>query len=123
VEENLEGYGEVPEEKPLYETRKRRLCRHFVKGFCMRGSACDFLHDHSIFCSGQQKVFLGGLPLHFTPEILKRKLEDLGLTVLNEPRILRGFTPEVCLGSVEEADRLVAQRYIFIDNQRVDVRQ
>jgi hypothetical protein len=123
VEEHLEGFGEVFEDKPLDETRKRRLCRHFVKGFCMRGRFCDFHHDPSIFCSDEQKVFLGGLPLHFTPQILKRKLENVGLTVLNEPRILRGFTPEVCLGSVEEANRLIAQRYVVLDNQRIDVRQ
>jgi len=45
------------------------------------------------------------------------------LTVLNKPRILRGFTPEVCLGSVEEANRLIAQRYVVLDSQRIDVRQ
>jgi len=123
VEEHLEGFGEIVEEKPHNETRKRRLCRHFVKGFCMRGASCDFLHDPSIFCCDEQKVFLGGLPLHLTPQMLKTKLEDLGLTVLNKPRILRGFTPQVCLGSVEEADRLIAQRYIFLDTQRVDVRE
>jgi len=121
VEEHLLGFGESSE-KPKDGCRKRRLCRHFVKGFCLRGSSCDFLHDHSIFCSDNQKVFLGGLPLHLTPTALKAKLEDLGLTVLNRPRILRGFTPQVCLGSVEEAERLIAQRYVFIDDQRVDVR-
>jgi len=123
VEEHLEGYGEIVEEKPRGETRKRRLCRHFVKGFCMRGSSCDFLHDPSIFCCDEQKVFLGGLSLHLTPQILKKKLEDLGLTVLNTPRILRGFSPQVCLGSVEEANKLIAQQYLLLDNQRVDVRR
>jgi len=123
VEEHLEGYGEIVEEKPRGETRKRRLCRHFVKGFCMRGSSCDFLHDPSIFCCDEQKVFLGGLSLHLTPQILKKKLEDLGLTVLNTPRILRGFSPQVCLGSVEEANKLIAQQYLLLDNQRVDVRK
>merc|ERR1719320_16446 len=123
VEEHLEGYGEIVEEKPRGETRKRRLCRHFVKGFCMRGSSCDFLHDPSIFCCDEQKVFLGGLSLHLTPQILKKKLEDLGLTVLNKPRILRGFSPQVCLGSVEEANKLIAQQYLLLDNQRVDVRR
>lgn len=121
VEEHLVGFGEA-EKKPRDGCRKRRLCRHFVKGYCLRGVACDFLHDPSIFCSDTQKLFLGGLPLHLTPTSLKEKLEEQGLTVLNKPRILRGFTPQVCLGTVEEAEMLIAQRYIFIDDQRVDVR-
>jgi hypothetical protein len=121
VEEHLVGFGEA-EKKPNDGCRKRRLCRHFVKGYCLRGVACDFLHDPSIFCSDTQKVFLGGLPLHLTPSSLKAKLEEQGLTVLNKPRILRGFTPQVCLGTVEQAEMLIAQRYIYIDEQRVDVR-
>merc|ERR1719474_1718555 len=35
---------------------------------------------------------------------------------------MRGFTPQVCLGSVEEARKLIEQRFIFIDEHRVDVR-
>jgi len=122
IHEQLEGFGDLQEKPERGVYRKRRLCRHFVKGFCLRGDSCDFLHDHSIFCSDQQKVFLGGLPLHFTPELLKTKLEQQGLTVLNKPRIMRGFTPKVCLGSVREAKELIAQRYIFLGDDRVDVR-
>lgn len=121
VEEHLVGFGEVIKQ-PRDSCRKRRLCRHFVKGFCMRGVNCDFLHDPSIFCSDTQKIFLGGLPLNLTPATLKEKLEEQGLTVLNKPRILRGFTPQVCLGTVEEAEMLITQRYIYIDDHRVDVR-
>jgi hypothetical protein len=123
VKEQLEGFGEETEKKNNNSGfRKRRLCRHFVKGFCIRGDACDFLHDPSVFCTDEQQVFLGGLPLHFTPELLKLKLEEQGLTVLNEPRIMRGFTPKVCLGSVEEAKKLISQRAIIIDDHRLDVR-
>jgi len=122
LEEQLVGFGDMPKQTKEGVIRKRRLCRHFVKGFCLRGSACAFLHDPSIFCCDEQKVFLGGLPLHLTPQLLKTKLEEYGMTVLNKPRIMRGFTPQVCLGSVEEAERLVAQQYIYIGDQRVDVR-
>merc|ERR550534_3058366 len=121
VKEQLIGFGEN-EEKKDGELKKRRLCRHFVKGFCLRGESCEFLHDPSIFCTDEQKVFLGGLPLHMTPEILKDKLEKQGLTVLNKPKIMRGFTPQVCLGSVEQADHLIAKRFLYIDDHRVDVR-
>jgi len=124
LEEQLEGFGELNEKKGEQDKgfRKRRLCRHFVKGFCLRGTSCKFLHDLSFFCTDDQKVFLGGLPTHLTPEMLKAKLEDQGLTVLNKPRIMRGFTPQVCFGSVEEAKKLIARRFIFIDDYRVDVR-
>jgi len=123
VEKQLEGFGEVNVKKQDDTVfRKRRLCRHFVKGFCVRGDACDFLHDESVFCTDEQKVFLGGLPLKLTPEVLKAKLEILGFRVLNNPKIMRGFTPKVCLGSIEQAEELIAKRFIFIDKQRVDVR-
>jgi len=122
VEEQLVGFGDSPKQAKEDVVRKRRLCRHFVKGFCSRGSSCAFLHDPSIFWCDEQKVFLGGLPLQLTPQSLKAKLEEKGLTVLNKPRIMRGFTPKVCLGSVEEAKRLIAEKYIYIGDQRVDVR-
>jgi len=54
--------------------------------------------------------------------MLKAKLEILGFSVLNNPKIMRGFTSKVCLGSVEQAEKLIAQRFVFIDNERVDVR-
>jgi len=120
VKEQLVGFGE--NEEKVGKLEKRRLCRHFVKGFCLRGETCEFLHDASIFCTDEQKVFLGGLPMHMTPGMLKDKLEKQGLTVLNTPKIMRGFTPQVCLGSVEQAQNLIAQRFIFIDEHRVDVR-
>jgi len=102
--------------------RKRRLCRHFLKGWCKRGKSCDFLHDSSIFCPDLQKVFLGGLPSYVTESTLKRKLAEQGYNVINQPKVLRGFTPQVCLGSVEEAQRLIKKGKIMIDDSQVDVR-
>jgi len=102
--------------------RKRRLCRHFLKGFCKRGNNCDFLHDSSIFCPDLQKVFLGGLPSHITESSLRQKLGEWGFTVINKPKVLRGFTPQVCLGSVEEAQRLIKKGKLLIDGAQVDVR-
>jgi len=104
------------------QTRKRRLCRHFLKGHCKRGNACDFLHDKSIFCPNSQKVFLGGLPAHLTEVTLRQKLAEQGYEVINKPKVLRGFTPQVCLSSVEEAQRLIEKRNILIDGTLVDVR-
>jgi len=126
VHEHLRGFGEKRPEhwEPLLddENRKRRLCRHFLKGHCKRGRACDFLHDPSIFCPDFQKVFLGGLPAHITETSLQEKLTQQGYTVINKPKVLRGFTPQVCLGSVEEAQQLIKKGRIFIDGSQVDVR-
>jgi len=126
VNEHLLGFGvkrpdnwESPEED---QYRKRRLCRHFLKGYCKRGKACDFHHDISIFCPNTQKVFLGGLPAHITEDTLRRKLAEQGYNVVNRQKVLRGFTPQVCLGSVEEARRLIGSKKILIDGSIVDVR-
>lgn len=110
--------------QPTQEDRKRRsrLCRHFLKGYCKRGSSCDFLHDSSIFCPDQQKVFLGGLPAHVTSELLCQRLSDIGFNVINKPKVLRGFTPQVCLASVEEAQKLMDLGKIMIDGCLCDVR-
>jgi len=103
-------------------TGKRRLCRHFLKGHCKRGNSCDFLHDNSIFCPDKQKVFLGGLPAHTTAEYLCMKLKEKNYTVINKPKVLRGFTPQVCLATIEQAQSLIAEGKIFIDGSPVDVR-
>lgn len=101
---------------------KRRLCRHFLKGFCNRGDTCDFLHDNSIFCPDEQKVFLGGLPAHITVESLCSLLKEMNYTVINKPKILRGFTPQVCLSTIAEAQELIQKKKIYLDNTPVDVR-
>jgi len=131
IDDYLEGFGEKrafkikPDDMDQVEddqNRKRRLCRHFLKGHCKRGKACDFLHDPSIFCPNSQKVFLGGLPAHITETTLRQKLLQQGYKVINKPKVLRGFTPQVCLASVEEAQKLIEKRNILIDGSSVDVR-
>jgi len=106
----------------LVPIKKVRHCRHFLKGQCVRGKTCGFIHDQSIFCTDAQKVFLGGVPQHFTPTSLRQKLTDLGYTVLNKPRVLPGFSPEVCLGSVQEAQILISKGTIMMDGARIVVR-
>jgi len=106
-------------QKPQLKTKH---CRHFLKGYCERGDSCGFRHDRSVFCSDKQKVFLGGLPPHLTVNLLREKLEEQGFTVLNQPKILRCFSPQVCLGSVEEASRLVEKGTIVIDGTYIRVR-
>jgi len=106
---------------PQEPQQKSRHCRHFLKGHCERGDACGFRHDRSVFCSDMQKVSLRGLPPHFTASLLREKLVEQGHTVLNQPKILRWFSPQVCLGSVEEARRLIEKGSITIDGAFIRV--
>jgi len=108
--------------QPQEPVLKSRHCRHFLKGHCERGDSCGFRHDQSVFCTDLQKVFLGGLPAHLTSSLLRKKLTEQGYTVLNNPKILRWFSPQVCLGSVEEAQKLVKKGTIVIDKTVVQVR-
>jgi len=101
---------------------KSKHCRHFLKGHCKRGASCGFLHDESVFCPNNQKVFLGGLPSHLKRSMLRQKLMEQGYTVLNRPKIHKWFSPQVCLGSVEEAQRLIQKGTIVIDGTVVKVR-
>jgi len=112
VEEQLVGFGESTD-KPA---------RPFWTGIDISDRSCSLSSESNIVCTDKQKVFLGGIPLHFTPGMLKAKLEDQGLTVMNELKMKRGYIPEVCLGSVEEALKLIAQRCIIVDEHRIDVR-
>jgi len=120
VESTLQGFG-AQKERDNFEG-KRRLCRHFLKGRCNRGNSCDFLHDESIFCTDEQKVFLGGLPTHITDMALRNALKRQGYKVLNKPKVLQGFSPQICLGSVEEAQELIRRGKIVIGGAFVDVR-
>jgi len=130
IRECMQEFGENPRDSWNTDdsnssenyTRKRRLCKHFLKGYCKRGRACDFLHDLSMFYPTSQKVFLGGLPTHITEFTLRLKLAQQGYKVINRPKVLRGFSPQVCMGSEEEAQELIAKGSILIDDSFVDVR-
>jgi hypothetical protein len=57
-----------------------------------------------------------------TATILRQKLTELGYTVINKPKVLPGFCPEVCLGSNDEAQRLIEKRIIYLEGVPVSVR-
>jgi len=127
--EHSSGSSEVtPQQSDFKSTKsqetqqKSRHCRHFLKGHCERGDSCGFRHDRSVFCTSRQKVFLGGLPSHYTANLLRQKLTEKGYTVLNHPKVLRWFSPQVCLGSVEEAQSLIEKGSIVIDDAVIQVR-
>jgi len=120
VEWTSEGFG-AQQERDSFEG-KRRLCRHFLKGRCNRGDSCDFSHDQSVFCTDEQKVFLGGLPTHVTDMALRDALKMQGYNVLNKPKVLQGFSPQICLGSTQEAQEMVKRGKIMVGGAFVDVR-
>lgn len=120
VKSDLPGF--CAKQKRVYFEGKRNLCRHFLKGQCNRGNSCDFLHDESIFCSDEQKVFLGGLPTYITVKVLRDNLRTAGYTVLNQPKVLHGFSPQICLGSVQEAQNMIKRGKVMIEGTLVDVR-
>jgi len=101
---------------------KASVCRHFTKGWCRQGNACSFQHIVEGSRPDTQKVFLGGLPHSVTPAILLRELRQQGYMVVNEPTIFRGFSPQVCLSSTEEAMKMLQQGEIMISGCTIDVR-
>jgi len=122
MKSQTQSYSKKSSEREECRQNNRYHCKHFLKGHCQRGDSCGFRHDHSIFCTDMQKVFLRSLPSHITSSMLIKELEDRGYTVLNKPKILRRFSSHVCLGSLEEAQRLLEKGNIIIDSKVVHVR-
>jgi len=104
----------VHDEKPL--------CRHFAEGYCKLGDMCNFEHSELTAYPVSQKVFLGGLPQYITTEMLVQELKMKGYQVINKPKIFRRFSPQVCLGSVQQAEELLRLRTVSINGCEVDVR-
>jgi len=76
----------------------------------------------STACAGEQRVFLGGLPVGMTERTLRQQLAAQGYKVLKRPKILRGFAPEVLMRSTQEAKKLVELGTIVINGVEVEVR-
>jgi len=132
----------IPKEKPKFKAKlrtckaqvkpsvkqiakkgeKKPNCWHFMRGHCKRGKYCDFIHDRSHGYPDSFKVFLGGLPFHITVASLKQQLLEQGFNVVNKPKVYGGFSPQVCLASAAEAQRLIAGGSIKIGGMNVDVR-
>jgi len=98
-----------------------RKCRHFTKGWSRQGEACTFYHSAEGSNPDSQKVFLGGLPDSITPAKLLGELKQKGYTVVNQPKIFRGFSPQVCLRTTSEATKMLQEK-VMICGCAVDVR-
>jgi len=71
---------------------------------------------------GENRIFLGGLPIGITERSLRQQLAAKGYKVLKRPKILRGFAPEVLMRSAQEAKELVQLGTIMINGLEVEVR-
>lgn len=105
-----------------HQCEKKPDCWHFIRGHCKRGKFCDFNHDSKHNYPDDCKVFLGGLPFHITEAELCQELSEKGFSVVNNPKVYRGFSPQVCLASAHEANRLKEEGPIMIRGMNVDVR-
>jgi len=108
--------------KSTMKSGKASPCRHFVKGWCRQGDACSFQHSVEGSFPDNQKVFLGGLPHSITPAKLLLELGQQGYMVINQPKVFRGFSPQVCLSSESEAKKLLQVGKIMICGSIVDIR-
>lgn len=114
----------TPKKMPKTKSKKEKVaaCRHFAKGWCRQGKACSFLHSLKDSHPDNQKVFLGGLPHSITPAKLVQELGKQGFRVINEPKIFRGFSPQICLASNVEAMKMLEEGRITIGGCKVEVR-
>jgi len=118
-----EGIKKLLMARQILEEEDGRFCRYSRQGNPNQCSVGDLNFDTCSFDKNAQKVFLGGLPYWIVESSLRQKLAEQGYTVINKPRVLRGFCPEVCLSTVEEAQCLIRRGKIVIDSWQVDVRQ
>jgi len=109
-------------QKSTAKNGKVSLCRHFTKGWCRQGDACSFQHSVEGSYPDSQKVFMGGLPHSITPAKLLWELKQQGYVVVNEPKIFRGFSPQVCLSTTAQAMKMLREEKMMICGCAVDIR-
>merc|ERR1719461_1533810 len=73
------------------------------------------------FVPTSKKIFLGGLPAHMDASLLVVRLQELGYDVINKPKVLRGFSPQICLGTVGQAQKLIGVGKVFLDGHAVGI--
>jgi len=118
-----EGITKLLMARQILEEENGRFRMHLRQGNPNRDNVGDLNLDRFSIGINAQKVFLGGLPCWIVESSLIQKLAEQGYTVINKPRVLRGFCPEVCLSTIEEAQCLIRRGKIMIDGWQVDVRQ
>jgi len=117
------NYGNGVKKHPKKESYyKRKVCKHFLRGYCEWGDSCCFQHSYTDATHHSQKVFLPGLPSDVSEVALRNKLSGLGCNLVNKLLRLHKSWPRVCLGSPEEAQLLLEKGKISINGHSVEVR-
>jgi len=70
----------------------------------------------------RRSVFLGGLRKGTTTVMIKKELEVLGFKVVNHPRAIKSFSPQVTVATAKQAKRLVKMVKVQINGTHVDIR-
>jgi len=70
----------------------------------------------------RRSVFLGGLPKCTTVKEIVDVMAKLNLKVMNYPVIKFGFSPQVILQTISQAQKLVKMKKIYVNGNFVDVR-
>jgi len=107
------NFHECARTKSYNVKRKEKITRN-LPGVCHK--------NRQDYNSETQKVFLGGLPRLITSQKLVWELKKKGYKVINKPKVFPRYSPEVCLGSAEEAQLMLQKKTIIIDGCTVDVR-
>jgi len=112
------------QERIAAQATRTRLCKHFLLGCCPHDDRCTYTHDISVMKPDEQKVFIGGIPGDCTSRQLVAAIEAVGFKVLNIPKCHpSGFSPKVCLESVEHAKQLLKIARIDVSGSTADVRK
>jgi len=117
-----ESVDDTIQQSILQTIQSLPVCRHFVRGFCERGSSCRFQHCMTDIAHQTKTVFLCGLPPHISEISLRKQLYILGFNVLNKRMSLHKSWPCVQLKSAAEAKKLVEKRTFSINGFLVSVR-
>jgi len=79
-------------------------------------------NEENLLDMTRRSVFLGGLCKGTTTQIIKKELELLGVKIVNYPLIKAGFSPQVTMETIEQAQKLVNMVKVEINGTLVDVR-
>jgi len=71
---------------------------------------------------GKRSVFLGGLSSGTTAKDIMDAMKNMGMTIVNYPVIKFGFSRQVILETISQAQELINAKRVLINGTYVDVR-
>jgi len=70
----------------------------------------------------KRSVFLGGLPIGTKVLDIMATMKKLNMRIVNHPVIKRGFSPQVIMHSISQAQKLIKMKNILINGKFVEVK-